>query len=32
MQPPYFLRRGFEGTRGEGNKAAALEASKSFDS
>ena len=35
MQPPYFLHRGFppsetrflrEGTRGEGNKAAALEA------
>ena len=28
MQPPYFLRRVFprEGTRGEGNKAAALEA------
>ena len=25
MQPPYFLRRG-EGTRGEGNKAAAMEA------
>ena len=33
MQPPYFLRCGFprfprEGTRGEGNKAAALEAKK----
>ena len=30
MQPPYFLRRGFppSGTCGEGNKAAALEASR----
>ena len=25
MQPPYFLRRGFPPSRGEGNKAAALE-------
>ena len=34
MQPPHFLCRGFpplEGTHGEGNKAAALEASRFVD-